>query len=267
MILLSPNETIEDLQYKGLRMIQRIDGFRFGEDSVLLSNFVAQVLSKSINSKKKILDLGCNCGSISLLLSAKLVNSSITGVEITKNAADTFNKNIILNKLSDKVSCVNKNWNDLLDEFSSDHFDCIVSNPPYAVMNSNSNREITDIRIAREEIASSMDELMSVASRLLKHNGKIFFIYRANRLVDVIDKMRKYRLEPRILRAIQPFTNKPPTSFVIMGQKNGKPGGFVYDKPIIVFEKEGIYTQEVIDMYGKYPPMSVEELHDGIIFS
>lgn len=273
MILLNEDETIEDLQLNGLRMIQGRDMFRFGEDSVLLANFVSETLKKTKDARRTFVDLGCNCGSISLILSAKLPNASITGVEITARAAGIFERNIELNRIQDRVSCIHRNWNHLREDFAPGTFDYIVSNPPYAIPDFNlrgavagkgGQKEITDIRIAREEIHSSLDQLMQISSYLLKPSGRAFFIYRASRMVDVLEGMRKNRIEPKLLRVIFPFPNKAPTAFLIMGQKLGKPGGFVIEKPLVLFDSPSQYTNEVNTMYGKCPPLTREELYMGI---
>ncbi|MHB1485507.1 MAG: tRNA1(Val) (adenine(37)-N6)-methyltransferase [Saccharofermentanales bacterium] len=264
MISLYEDETIEDLQLNGLRMIQMKDGFRFGEDSVLLANFAAGIFGKTSGARRSIIDLGCNCGSIALILSAKLPGSMLTGVEITSRAAEIFKRNIILNGLSGRISCIHKDWNGIREDFCQGGFDCVISNPPYAVFDENSKRDMTDLRIAREEIHSSLDQLLQISAYLLKHNGKAFFIYRANRLADVLESMRKNKIEPRIIRFIQPFLYKAPTAFLVMGQKYGKAGGLKIEPPVILFGSPSHYTDEVLEMYGKYPPLNADELYDGI---
>ena len=307
MIPLFTDETIEDLQLHGLRMIQGKDIFRFGEDSVLLVHFVSDSLRKSTMARRSVIDLGCNCGSISLLLSAKLPNSLFTGVEITSKASEIFSRNILLNHLQHRVSCVEADWNHLEGILPCGQADVVVSNPPYRVPaakqkagavttardnedaencenigdaencentgdagDSGNTRDIAnvgnvpDLMIAREEIHSSLDQLLAAAAGLLKDGGKAFFVYRANRLVDVMEGMRKHRIEPRVLRMVQPFADREPKAFLVMGQKSGKPGGFIVQKPLILFDRPGCYTEEVTAMYGKYPPLTQEELYRDI---
>lgn len=291
MIPLYGDETIEDLQLNGLRMIQGKDLFRFGEDSVLLANYVADTLKKSKEARRTIADLGCNCGSIALLLAMKLPNAMITGVEITRRAAGIFERNIGMNRLGSRVSCIHEDWNRLRGIFPPASFDCIVSNPPYTAVPSGAKktsakilqagekgdggmdllepisaneRNRLDRRIAREEICSSLDQLMQAGSHLLRSGGRAFFIYRSGRLVDVLESMRIHDIEPRLLRMIQPFDRKAPTAFLVMGQKSGKPGGFLVQKPLILFDRPSHYTEEVVDMYGKYPPLTKEELFKDI---
>jgi len=264
MILLKKDETLEDLQINKVRMIQKINGFRFGEDSVLLANYISQFHSKSQNASRNIIDLGCNCGSITLLLSQKLPKAKITGVEITLNAFDAFKRNILLNGLSDRVSAINSDWNHLGKTFKRGEFDCVVSNPPYKISNGIQNSEIDDLRIAREEIFSDSRQLFEISNYLLKPRGTCFFIYRTDRLADIIFNMKQSGLEPKKLKLIMPYAGREPTAFIIAGQKGIKPGGFVVEKPFVIFDKPGEYSDEIITMYGKQPLMCETELYQNI---
>lgn len=246
-------------------MIQKRDGFRFGEDSVLLANFVADSLKKTKDAKRSIIDLGCNCGSISLLLSQKLSAARITGVEITTAAYDAFVRNIELNNLQTKVFAINKNWNDLKSICKPGEFDIAVSNPPYKIFDGDSEKEVNDKRIAREELFSSLSQMLDITAYLLRPRGTVFMIYRTDRLIDLISGMRNSGLEPRSLRFVHPFIDRAPTAFIISGQKGVNPGGFITCKPLILFDKPGVYTSEVLEMYGKTPSMPKVKLFEGII--
>ena len=60
-------ERIDDLQFKNLKIIQDSSGFRFGIDSVLLSDF-----ARDIRFDSKIVDLGTGTGIIGILLTGKV---------------------------------------------------------------------------------------------------------------------------------------------------------------------------------------------------
>ena len=70
---LRENERIDDLQINNLKIIQNENGFCFGIDSVLLTDF-----AKDIKKESKIIDLGTGTGIIPILLSAKTNNTTIT---------------------------------------------------------------------------------------------------------------------------------------------------------------------------------------------
>ena len=60
---LKENERLDDLQYKGLKLIQNKDGFCFGIDAVLLSDF-----AKDMKRKEIVVDLCSGNGIVAILL-------------------------------------------------------------------------------------------------------------------------------------------------------------------------------------------------------
>ena len=77
---LKENERIDDLQYKGLKIIQDKTAFCFGIDSVLLANF-----AKNIKKDSYVLDLGTGSGIMPTLLCGKTELKKVVGIEIQKD--------------------------------------------------------------------------------------------------------------------------------------------------------------------------------------
>lgn len=264
MVHLGLKEAIEDLQHCGLRMIQSCDGFKFGEDSVLLANYAAGICAGSRKASGTFYDLGCNSGILSLLIAAKLPRSRVTGIEIVPQAYELFLRNIQVNGLDGRVACINTDWNSIRTSVPAAGADVVISNPPYACR-TGCNADIHDEkRVAREEIFSDVQGLVSATAYLLKPGGMAFYIYRANRLTDVLTALRDNRLEPVRIRFVHPFAGKAPNAFVVTSRKHGKPSGLVVENPLVVFDSPGVYTEEVQRMYGKCPPMSRQELYRDI---
>ena len=129
--LIKENERIDDLQLNNFKIIQRNDGFCFGIDSVLLSDF-----AKKMKSNCKVLDLGTGTGIISVLLCAKTKLSKVVGVEVQEEIADMANRTAKLNKIENKFEVVNCNIKELDKKFKLESFDYVVTNPPYKKANS-----------------------------------------------------------------------------------------------------------------------------------
>ena len=163
------------------------------------------------------------------------------------------------------MEALNLNWNKLSEIYKSGEFDCVISNPPYKVYNGFQNNEINDLRIAREEIFSNSEQLVEISEYLLKPRGTVFFLYRINRMADIIYNMKKSGLEPKRLKLIMPFHGREPTAFIVTGQKGLKAGGFVVEKPFVIFDKPGEYTEEIKTLYGKQPLMPADELYKDIL--
>ena len=81
-IRIMENERVDDLQYKGLKLIQKRDGFCFGIDAVLLSHF-AQVPKDG-----SVVDLGTGTGIIAVLVAAKKEPARVVGLEIQADMAE-----------------------------------------------------------------------------------------------------------------------------------------------------------------------------------
>ena len=129
-IEINENERIDDLEYKGLKIIQNTQGFCFGIDAVLLSDF-----AKEIKNNSKVLDLGTGTGILSILLAGKTNLKKIYGIEIQEQVSDMANRSVKLNDLEDRIEIINKNIKDLETIFEKNYFDAIVTNPPYKKIN------------------------------------------------------------------------------------------------------------------------------------
>lgn len=242
---LKENERIDDLEFKGLKIIQNTDGFCFGIDSVLLSDF-----SKNIRVNSKVIDLGTGTGILPILLSGKTENCTFTGVEIQEDVSNMARRSVKLNCLEDKIKIINDNILNLKNNFERNTFDVVVTNPPYKKINTGITNNEEKKNISRHEITASLEEFIKVSSYLLKDLGEFYMVNRPNRLVDIFYTMRKEKIEPKKIRFICPNENKPANLVLIKGVKNGRPFLEV-EKDLFIYNKEGCYTDEVLKIYNK----------------
>lgn len=244
-IKLNENERIDDLEYKNLKIVQDKDGFCFGIDSVLLSDFAKEIRSKSI-----VLDLGTGNGVLGILLCGKTNLSKIYGVEIQEDIANIAQKSINLNKLNNRFEIINDNIKNLNSYFKNDSIDAIISNPPYKKDNSGLKNESQKKLIARHEITANLEDFISVSSKLLKSNGSLYMVHSPERLADLFYLLKKYKLEPKKLRFVQSFTNSKPKFFLIKATKNAN--SFLnVEQPLIIYNSDGSYTDEILKIYNK----------------
>ena len=244
-IELKENERIDDLEFKGLKIIQNKNGFCFGMDAVLLSDF-----AKEIKNNSNVIDLGTGTGILPILLSGKTNNCIFTGVEIQKDVADMASRSVELNKLEDKVKIQNIDILRLKDFYDRKSFDVIVTNPPYKKIETGISNDEERKNISKNEITASLEEFISISSYLLKDYGEFYMVNRPNRLVDIFNIMRKEKIEPKKIKMISPNENKKPNLILIKGVKNGKPFLEV-EKDLIVYKKDGSYTDEILKIYNK----------------
>jgi len=227
------------LGYKDLKIVQDNEMFNFSLDSVLLPNFVT--LNKKIS---KILDIGCGNAPIPLILSTK-TDAKITGVEIQKEVYNLALESIKINNKEDRISIVNKDINDYYKEVETDSFDVITCNPPFFKYIETSNINKNDYKtIARHEVKLNLNQLFSIAKKLLKNNGVIAIVHRPERFVEVVEEMKKNNIEPKRVQFVYPKNNMEANIMLIEGSKNGNPGLKILP-PIYTHLDNGEYTDTI----------------------
>ena len=242
---LKENERIDDLEFKGLKIIQNEKGFCFGMDSVLLSDF-----AKNMKNNSTVLDLGTGTGIIPILLCGKTNLKKVVGIEIQQDVANMAKRSSQLNNLQDRFEVVNTNIIDLKNIYEKQSFDVIVTNPPYKKENTGITNENEAKLISRHEITANLEDFISISKDLLKDKGEFYMVHRPERLVDILSLMRKYKIEAKILKFVSPNKNKEPNLILIKGIKNAN--SFLrVEKNLYVYNEEGKYTNEILKIYSK----------------
>ena len=242
---LKENERIDDLEYQGLKVIQQEDGFCFGIDSVLLSDFAKDIKKEAVG-----LDLGTGTGILGILLCGKTELSKIYGIEIQEQVAEMAKRSIQLNGLESRFEIINKNIKELDNIFEKNSFDFIVTNPPYKKLNTGKINEKDKKIISRHEVTATLTDFINISYKMLKDKGTLYMVHRPDRLVDIIYEMRHNKIEPKEIKLVYPYENKEPNLVLIKAIKNG--GQFLkIDKPLYIYRKDGKYTEEILKIYNK----------------
>ena len=227
------------LGYENLKIYQNTNMFNFSLDSVLLANFVT--INQNI---KKILDIGCGNAVIPLILSTK-TDALIYGIEIQEKSYELAVKSVELNKLQDKINIINDDIKNYYKNCETETYDVIVSNPPYFKVNENSNKNDSEYKtIARHEVTLNVEELIVISKKLLKNKGKLAIVHRPERLIEIIDVMKKNNIEPKRICFIYPKKDKEANILLVEGVKNGLPGLKIMP-PIYSHNEDGSYTEEL----------------------
>lgn len=242
---LKKDERIDDLEYKGLKIIQNKNGFCFGIDAVLLSDF-----AKEIKKDSKVLDLGTGTGILGILLCKKTELKQIIGVEIQQEVFNMAKRSIQLNKLEDKFSVINEDIKELDKVLELQSFDAIVTNPPYKKDNTGLKNDNEYELISRHEVKCNLEDVVRISSKLLKNNGKFFMVHRPERIKDIIINLEKYKMEIKEIRFVHPQKNKKPNMVLIKAVKGAREFLNVQE-PLLVYNEDGSYTDEILKIYNK----------------
>lgn len=243
--LIEENERIDDLEFKGLKIIQKNNGFCFGIDSVLLSDF-----AKEIKNNSNVIDLGTGTGILSILLSGKTNLKKIYGIEIQKDIANMAQRSVKLNKLEDKIEIINTDIKKLRDIFEINTFDSIVTNPPYKNQDTGKVNENEYKYISKHETTANLSDFIKISVQLLKDKGSFYMVHRPERLIDIIYELRSHKLEPKNIKFVHSNKEKEPKLVLIKAVKNANTFLKV-EKPLFVYNQDGSYTDEILRIYNK----------------
>lgn len=246
IIILKENERIDDLQINHLRIIQNTDGFCFGIDSVLLSEFASDIKSES-----KVIDLGTGTGILGFLLLGKTRISNVVGVEVQEEVADMANRSVELNNLKDRFKIINCDIKELLSNVNREEFDVVITNPPYKKTNSGRKNDNTKKLISRHEILADVYDFVKASNDVLKDKGTLYMVHRPERLSDIICALRKYKIEPKKIRFV--YSKEESTTAKLVMIKAVKNGGefLQIEKPLYIYKNNGEYTDEILEIYNK----------------
>lgn len=229
--LLKPGERLDDLQLSGYEIIQDPQRFCFGVDAVLLTDFV------KVKPGEWVLDFGTGTGVIPILLEAKTEGEHFTGLEIQEESADMARRSVLHNHLSKKVDIVTGDIKEAAEIFKTASFDVITTNPPY-MRGQHGLENRTDARtIARHEVLCTLEDILRESSKILPESkGRFYMIHKPFRLVEILNMMCWYKIEPKRLRFVHPYVDKEPTMVLIEGMKGGK-SRVTIEPPMIMYHK------------------------------
>lgn len=240
---LYPDERLDELQRCGFKIIQNPKKFCFGMDAVLLSGFAR------VKTGEKVLDIGTGTGIIPILMAAKTKGRHFTGLEIQHESAEMAMRSVAYNHLEERISIVEGDIREAGKLFAPASFDVVTSNPPYMVANHGLVNPDSAKMIARHEICCTLEDIAQQTAKLLKNGGRFYMVHRPFRLAEIFCTLVKYDLEPKRMRLVHPYVDKEPNMVLIEALKGGN-SRITCEPPLIVYKEQGVYTEEIYDIYG-----------------
>ena len=238
------DESVCNLQCAGFRILQKPGAFRFGTDAVLLSDFV------SLKRNARVADLGTGTGIVAILLAAHHPDCAIDAVELQPDMADMAARSVRMNGLDARVRVHNMDMRDAPARLGNGKFDAVVCNPPYfkagaALLSQSENK-----RISRHDVSITLDEICQTANRLLKSGGRFSAVFPAQRILELMTAMERFRLSPKRIRCVQHTAAHAPGLMLIDGVKDGG-AQLHWLPPLILRNADDTPTAEWKRIYGE----------------
>lgn len=242
-IQLKDGERLDELHRNGYQIIQDPKRFCFGMDAVLLAGFV------KVKPGEKALDLGTGTGILPILLEARTKGAFFTGLEIQPESADMACRSVRLNHLEDKVHIITGDIREADRLFGAGSYHVVTSNPPYMTDLHGLKNPNEAKAIARHEVLCTLEDVVSQAARLLMPCGRFYLVHRPFRLAEILTCLCSHGLEPKRMRLVHPYADRDPNMVLIEALKGGR-SGMKVEKPLVIFEKPGVYRSEITEIYG-----------------
>lgn len=244
------NERIDDLQLEGLKIIQNPDDFCFGIDAVLLSSFA------KIKQADKVIDLCTGNGIVPLLLAGKTKASLIHGLEIQKTSADLAKRSVTMNGLDERIEIFQGDLVNLTEgqgactNIESATYQVVTVNPPYMIGDHGVTNAGDSKTIARHEVLCTLEDILKTSSKLLVDKGRFYMVHKPFRLAEIFTTMIQYKIEPKRMVLVHSKIEKEPSMVLVEGIKGAK-SRITVEKPLIVYNEDGSYTNEILKYYGE----------------
>ena len=244
-VYLQPDETLDDLQRAGLRIIQKRRGFRFCTDSVLLADFCAA------GDAELIADMGTGTGVIPLLIAGRTARTRLEGFEIQEEIAAMAKRSVTLCGLEDRIRIHAADIRKAAQLIGYERMDTVVTNPPY-LQKGEGLTSPDRMRALSRGGAGAMpaEEWIAACGRILKNGGRLCISFPADRLVRLFEAMRACRIEPKRIRFVASGRNKAAKLVLAEGKKQGGEGLTVLPT-LITHDESGSYTEEMRRIYGE----------------
>lgn len=244
MIELATNERLDDLMYRGRKIIQNTEEFCFSLDAVLLAHF------PRLKKRDKVLDLGTGTGVIPLLIAGSV--EQVDAIEINPTMAKLAQRNVILNSLEEHIRIIEGDYREHREQklYKAESYDMVFVNPPYYPVEAGKSSEVPGKRIARSELTATLDDCIKAARFALRFGGRLVMVHIPERLGEIICTLNKHQLNVKRLQFIQPKLNHAPNMLLLEAVVGAKAGGMRVEAPLIVHEDSGEYTPTIKDIYG-----------------
>ena len=235
-------EKIPEKMWEDGPSFYQTDFARLTTDTVLLADFA------QVSGMKRGADLGCASGALLLLLLWRNPDLSMTGLEISQNAAALAQENMFLNGLDGRSDLICGDFRLTVRDLAAGGYDFVISNPPYFEPGRGVLAPENSRAAARAELRCSLEDVCSAAARLCRSGGKVFFSYRPGGLNRLMAEMSKARLEPKRLRFVHHRQEKEANLVLVEGRKDGNPGLKV-EAPLVLFDDNGKESVEYERIY------------------
>ncbi|MBA4421681.1 MAG: SAM-dependent methyltransferase [Syntrophus sp. (in: bacteria)] len=232
------DETVDEILGGRLRIFQKKTGYRFSLDALLLAHFA------SLNEGDDLIDLGTGSGIVAMILAGRYRCGRVLGIEIQEQLAMMARRSADLNGLDRRVEILQADVRRPETLCVPLSFDAAVFNPPYRKLRSGRMNPDPEKAVARHEIMGNVADFLTAAGYALRDGGRVYTIYPAARVVEILFRMRSCRIEPKRLRMVHSRPGGVGKFSLVEGVKGGREE-LVVLSPLYIYGGKRGYSAEM----------------------
>ena len=218
------------------------DTLRLGTDALLLSAYVKE--SKSASA----VEIGAGSGIISLLLAKRSCFSHIYAIEIQNELVKIMKENVIKNGFFDVITPISADIRAVNPE-AYKGVSVIFSNPPYMKEECGKASPSISKQIARHEVFGGIYDFCHSASRILKKGGRLYLVYRPDRLETLMSALKSNGFSPKRMTYVHSDTEHSPSSVLTEAVLGGSES--LYVTPPLFLKVNGTDSEDLKYIYEK----------------
>ena len=239
---LSEYERLDDLMYRGRRLIQNTEEFCFSLDAVLLAHF------PNYHQRDHVLDLGTGAGVMPLLMVDKV--ASVEAIELNPVLAELAGRNVRLNGLTERIRVVEGDYRQASEFFQPESFDLVLANPPYRPVSQGKHSKSFGVASARHELTATLKDVVRAARFALRFGGHFCMVHLPERLGEIICALHECQMEAKRLQFVHPKPGQAPNLMLLEAVVGARPGGMKVMPSLVVHEEDNSYTEDIKEIYG-----------------
>lgn len=213
---LRPHERLDDLMFRGRKIIQNTREFCFSLDAVLLAHF------PRLHGKDRVLELGTGTGVIPLLVADAV--ASVAAVELSPVMAELAGRNMEMNGLTEKVAVKQGDYRAIEGLYKPESFDLVLANPPYRPVGEGQLSRLSGVARARHEVTATLRDVVRAARWALRFGGHFAMVHLPERLGEIIVALHEAQMEIKRLQMVQPKEGKAPNMMLLEAVVGAAPG-------------------------------------------
>lgn len=241
-VSLGPGERLDDLMYKGRRLVQNTEEFCFSLDAVLLAHF------PRFRRADRVLELGTGAGVIPHLIVDKVAR--VEAMELNPVLAELAGRNVRLNGLEDSIGIYEGDYRRLGDYFPPESFDLVLANPPYRPVTQGKISLSPGRAMARHELTATLQDVVQAARYGLRFGGHFAMVHLPERLGEIVCALHEKQMEVKRMQFVQPGPGKAPNLMLLEAVVGAAPGiQFLPNLP--VRDADGEFSEVIRKIYGE----------------